>query len=188
LPIKWVECRRPVPRLLQARLRTRLKDKFVAQALHSLVTMTKYSDSEALFAAFPHSLKNNGAIKTVLLVEDDPDIRDIMQVALEEEGYRVKTAEIGKVGFEILIKYPRPSLVLLDMRMPVMDGRQFLDLVKLDESLTNVPIVVVSANADTSNSKGASAIMQKPTSLSKLLNLVSNYCHATQFRTKRVLQ
>jgi CheY-like chemotaxis protein len=148
--------------------------------------MTKYSSSEALFMAFPHSAKNIGAIKTVLVVEDDADIREVMQAALEDEGYQVKTAENGKVGFEILTEYPRPALVLLDMRMPVMDGQAFLELVKLDKSLKDVPIVIVTANASSVNANGAKAVVQKPASLSHILTIVSNYCHSKQSRTDRV--
>jgi CheY-like chemotaxis protein len=114
--------------------------------------------------------------KTVLLVEDDESIREIMQMALEDEGYSVLSAANGKIGLEILEHFPELNLVLLDMMMPVMNGRQFLDEVARSRTLKNVPIVVVSATSDRKQMEGAKALIRKPTDLSSLLKAVANYC------------
>ena len=60
-------------------------------------------------------------LRTVLVVDDDPDIRDLVQLGLEEEGYRVLTAPHGQAALDVL-GCSSIDLILLDMRMPVMDG------------------------------------------------------------------
>src|SRR5215470_10420401 len=60
--------------------------------------------------------------RNILLIEDDEDIRAIIKDALEWDGYHVYTASNGKEGMEILPQMPAPSLILLDLMMPVMNG------------------------------------------------------------------
>src|SRR5207244_10672732 len=67
---------------------------------------------------------NDGAT-TVLVVEDDFDLRDALVPILEYEGHRVVSAANGKEALERLQTMPPPSLILLDLMMPVMDGEQF---------------------------------------------------------------
>jgi len=85
----------------------------------------------------------------VLIVEDDPDIRASMRKMLELQGCRVTEAENGEVALESM-KLERPTLILLDLMMPVMDGFDFVDNVRSHSSWRSIPIVVVTA-ADLSN-------------------------------------
>src|SRR5438876_12352325 len=88
------------------------------------------------------------AQKTVLLVEDDPDIRDIVQDVLEAEGYDVVPASHGRQALEFLVgtrESERPHLVILDMMMPLVDGRHVLEAIRSDDALSSVPVVVMSA-------------------------------------------
>ena len=90
------------------------------------------------------------AQKTVLLVEDDPDIRDIVQDVLEAEGYDVVPASHGRQALEFLSgarESERPDLVILDMMMPLVDGRHVLEAIRNNQSLSSVPVVVMSAVA-----------------------------------------
>jgi CheY-like chemotaxis protein len=85
----------------------------------------------------------------VLIVEDDPDIRASMRKMLELQGCRVTEAENGEVALESM-KLERPTLIFLDLMMPVMDGFDFVDNVRSHSSWRSIPIVVVTA-ADLSN-------------------------------------
>jgi len=90
-------------------------------------------------------VSKRGAEKTVLVIEDDLDIRDAIQEILQDEGYSVFTADNGVVALDVLGRIPRPGLVLLDLLMPEMDRHQFLEVLRADPRFTSVPVVVVSA-------------------------------------------
>jgi len=81
----------------------------------------------------------------ILVVEDDPDIRDSLQHFLELHGYPVCTASHGKEGLEQLGRSPRPSVVVLDMTLPVMDGHRLLTARRADDTLRAVPVIILSA-------------------------------------------
>jgi CheY-like chemotaxis protein len=115
------------------------------------------------------------AIKTVLVVEDDFSIRETLREILEVHGYVVRTAENGREGLEKLKTIAKPCLVLLDMMMPVMDGRAFLDAVREDTMLAPIPVLVVSATATPENTRGAVDFMKKPPDLDLLLKMVDHY-------------
>jgi CheY-like chemotaxis protein len=120
------------------------------------------------------------AQKMVLLVEDDPDIRDIVQDVLEAEGYDVVPASHGRQALEFL-KDTRdtepPALVILDMMMPLVDGRHVLEAIRADETLSSVPVVVMSAVAH-EKPVGAAAFLRKPFSLDTLFDAVHTLVNA----------
>ena len=120
-------------------------------------------------------MANENSVRTVLVIEDDYFIRETLKEVLECEGYRVWTAQNGRVGLEKLRHSPMPSLILLDMLMPVMGGREFLDELLKDDVLAPIPVVIVSANADISNAMGATAFIKKPVDLDMLLDIVQQY-------------
>lgn len=115
--------------------------------------------------------------KTVLVVEDDPDIRDIVQDLLESEGYDVVPASHGKQALEFLLgvkKTAKPDLVILDMMMPLVDGRQVLEAMQADPELASIPVLVISAVAR-EKPAGAAAFLRKPVSLEKLFETVRTF-------------
>jgi CheY-like chemotaxis protein len=81
----------------------------------------------------------------ILIVEDDPDIRESLQHFLELHGYPVWTASHGKEGLERLERSPRPAVVVLDMTLPVMDGHRLLTARKADDVLRSIPVIILSA-------------------------------------------
>jgi CheY-like chemotaxis protein len=83
---------------------------------------------------------------TVLVGDDDPDIRDLVQFGLEDEGYRALTAPHGQAALELLGRSPI-DLILLDMRMSVMDGWTFARLYR-QQAAPRAPIVVITAAQD----------------------------------------
>ena len=117
------------------------------------------------------------AQKTVLLVEDDPDIRDIVQDVLEAEGYDVVPASHGRQALEFLSgarESERPDLVILDMMMPLVDGREVLRAMQRDADLASIPVLVISAIAR-EKPEGATAFLTKPVSLDKLFEAVRSF-------------
>lgn len=81
---------------------------------------------------------------TVLVVEDDEDVREAMHAALASRGYRVLTASDGVKALTILANV-RPDVILLDLTMPVMSGWEFLEAKVADPQLIAIPVVVVTA-------------------------------------------
>lgn len=115
-------------------------------------------------------------MESILLVEDDPDIRESLGAFLEGEGYQVDKAENGKEGLDRLVQ-KKPGLVLLDLMMPVMNGWQFLEEKKKEPpELSKVPVVVISAVPGNPYVPGALATMKKPIDLHRLMDFVELYC------------
>ncbi len=111
--------------------------------------------------------------RTVLVVDDDPDILRMLTAAFEDEGYAVETAAHG---LEALHKACRrmPDVVVLDLRMPVMDGRKFIAAWRQVTSAASVPIVAISAHERrlTAEELGVQAFLPKPFRLSALIDAV----------------
>src|SRR5215813_15029996 len=93
----------------------------------------------------PRSEKGGNIAGSILLIEDEVDIRTILKDALEWEGYHVYTASNGKEGMEILLQMPAPGLILLDLMMPVMNGWEFAKALEVDRAYAETPIVTISA-------------------------------------------
>jgi DNA-binding response OmpR family regulator len=111
----------------------------------------------------------------VLVIEDDPDIRAMMTEALECEGYDVAQAPDGAEGLRVA-REQAPDLILLDLMMPVMDGRTFRANQRLDRALARIPVIVVSAlRPDSTSGLDAVAYLHKPFDLDDLYRLVARY-------------
>ena len=115
----------------------------------------------------------------VLVVEDDEDVRDSMVTLLEIEGYKAIGAANGQQAFDLIHAGLRPCLILLDLGMPVMDGRQFRAAQLRDEKLAVIPVVVFSARPDTeeiATSISAVAALKKPVTYQRLRAVLEQYC------------
>ena len=109
---------------------------------------------------------------TVLLVEDDTDIREAVGEVLTDHGYRVVTAGHGAAALERLRDGTRPDVILLDLMMPVMDGATFRATQKADPALAGIPVVVMTALAtarDAPEWADVAAFLTKPIKLDALL-------------------
>ena len=82
--------------------------------------------------------------KTVLVVDDDPDIRETIRNLLQFEGYRVVTAIDGEGALRVLASGERPCVILLDVTMPGMSGRQFRAAQLRDVGMSSIPVVLLS--------------------------------------------
>lgn len=114
----------------------------------------------------------------VLIVEDDEDIRDMMRLFLELEGYAVTTTANGRQALDLLETIPRPCLILLDLMMPVMDGWAFADCLGRNAALADIPVVIVSAFSDRVGDIKARAVFRKPVDMAALLSVVRELCGA----------
>jgi DNA-binding response OmpR family regulator len=118
---------------------------------------------------------------TVLIIEDEADIQKFVSRVLELEGYRVLEADDGEKGMEI-IRENQVSLVLLDLRLPGRDGWSVLNEIRHDTELARVPVVVITAVAETLQRKralrmGANQYLVKPISAQSLAQSVASILH-----------
>jgi CheY-like chemotaxis protein len=117
---------------------------------------------------------------SILLVEDDPGIRDAMVECLSLEGYSVAQAANGAEGLEYLHQAPAPKVIVLDLVMPVMNGTEFLERVRREPALSSIPVVLMTAAAVGAASAvrmpAADVRLPKPFELSALLSTVARFC------------
>ena len=111
--------------------------------------------------------------KTILLVEDDLDIRDVVQEVLEEQGHDVVPARTGRQALEFLAldSQSPPDIVILDLMMPIMTGWQVLETIRRSPQLADIPVVVVTA-ATQDRPLGAQAFLRKPFDIRELLETI----------------
>jgi CheY-like chemotaxis protein len=89
--------------------------------------------------------------KAVLVIEDDPDTQDAICGLLEFSGYRAVGVSNGREALDFLKTHSAPNVIVLDLMMPVMNGWEFRDLQRADESLAKIPVVVISASGTPQN-------------------------------------
>ncbi|HET6597875.1 MAG TPA: response regulator [Anaerolineales bacterium] len=88
----------------------------------------------------------NSNLKCILCVEDEPEMIDLMRLILGRRGFEVKGATGGIEGLNMIRQEP-PDLILLDLMMPDMDGWEVYQQIKADEKTKNIPVIVVTAKA-----------------------------------------
>ena len=120
-------------------------------------------------------------MKNVLIIEDNPEIRENTTELLELNNYNVIAAESGIIGFE-LAKDHLPDLILCDMLMPHADGEEFLRLAKGDHHVKYIPVIFFSAGSILPDLQktlvnGASAYLQKPFTEEDLLESIRKVLH-----------
>jgi CheY-like chemotaxis protein len=118
----------------------------------------------------------------VLVVDDDEGVRAVMASALEDEGWRVETAENGWKALEAL-RQSRPTAIILDLRMPVMDGLTFAEEYRRFPE-PHAPLILISATVTQSavEATGAVAGLRKPIDLNTLLETVEQHAAAPDGR------
>ncbi len=116
--------------------------------------------------------------RMVLVVDDDPGIRESMSDLLYTKGYSVLQAENGQRALDILKKTPQfPCLIVLDLAMPIMDGRVFLKRRAHDAALRDIPVVVVSGSSQTGAPlPGISSYFRKPVNVDRLMEVIDQQC------------
>ncbi len=118
---------------------------------------------------------------TVLVVDDEPAIRQLLDDLLSAEGHAVVSATDGRNALDQLRAGVRPCVILLDLMMPLLDGWQTAEQLRGDPELSTIPFAVIAANpryeADAYR-MGAAAWLGKPLEIDALLNTVEHLCRA----------
>jgi len=122
--------------------------------------------------------------KRVLIIEDDIDIRELIAEILGEEGYKISTAENGKIGLDYLIACDvneRPDCIILDLMMPVMTGIQVLERLQADHpnDLAKIPVIIATAKGspkeDLKNMPSNVIKIRKPMDVNELIDTVAKH-------------
>ena len=113
----------------------------------------------------------------VLIVEDDDEVRLMIDVMLAVEGYQTMVAANGREALEQMA-VRRPSLILLDIEMPVMDGYEFRAIQLQDPRLAEVPVICLSAGerTDLIERQTGAPCLSKPATVADLLGAIRNVC------------
>ncbi|QMV44111.1 response regulator [Cohnella cholangitidis] len=126
-------------------------DKQLGYSLGASEFLTKPVQQDRLIAVMDKYISNRNE-HSVLVIEDDATTSDLMTRVLQKEGYAVRQAHNGRVALESMAK-EAPSLILLDLMMPEMDGFQFVEALRKREAWNRIPIVVVTAKTITSDDR-----------------------------------
>jgi CheY-like chemotaxis protein len=109
----------------------------------------------------------------ILIVEDDAEVLEAMSEALTEEGYAVATAKNGQEALDYLERSRAPDLIILDLTMPVMDGREFLERRRARADISAIPVMIVSATSDARLVTQGVEVLRKPVDLGVLLDNIA---------------
>lgn len=121
-----------------------------------------------------------GATLSILIIEDEYDIRAVLTEILEDEGYVVASVPNGLEALVFLQKH-HPQLILLDLGMPIMTGWEFRERQRRDPALADIPVIIMSATRhlnQTAAALQAADYLDKPIEINALLSLVEQYCSA----------
>jgi CheY-like chemotaxis protein len=119
---------------------------------------------------------NSKATRRILVIDDDANIRDMVALLLEDEGYQVSTASDGQEALALLAQTP-PDLILLDMKMARMDGWQFTERYRqLDAAQAPVVVMTAAQNAEARATEvAADGFIEKPFDADALLQVIAEH-------------
>jgi DNA-binding response OmpR family regulator len=126
----------------------------------------------------PDGLARDRPARQVLVVDDDDDLRSTVAEILTDEGFAVVEAANGSAALDYLLDAPKtPSLILLDLNMPIMSGREMIHILQGYLRLSTIPVLVVSSDCPPVGGaeQGTVGRLQKPFSAPKLLALVRRH-------------
>lgn len=115
-------------------------------------------------------------MKKILVVDDDESIVEVVQLVLESEGYYVQTNMDGDLL--PLLKKEQPNLILLDMLLSGVDGRDICKQLKSDHETAHIPVIMLSAHSETdkaANASGANDFLEKPFDVDALIAIVEKH-------------
>ncbi len=113
----------------------------------------------------------------ILIVDDELNIRYMLQEFLRESGYRTECAADGRECLKITGFVEKPSLILLDYQMPGMTGIEVLSMLKKDSAIREIPVIMISGTENLeaiAESHGAHTVLKKPLDLKALMKAIHN--------------
>jgi CheY-like chemotaxis protein len=114
----------------------------------------------------------DGRIKTILVVDDDPDLLESLCPWLEEEGFTTQSASNGKEALDCLRTKALPDLILLDLMMPVMDGWDLYDIIRCEEAFQSIAVLAMSALGELPKTRTLPQVLRKPLDPERLLSAI----------------
>jgi len=113
-----------------------------------------------------------------MVVEDDPDLREMMAHLLAFEGFEPRVASNGQEALQLLhAEDPAPNVIVLDLMMPVMDGWTFRERQRRDASLANIPVIVVTAAPHAAvGALDVDEVLSKPVDFDRLVDVIRTHC------------
>jgi len=126
--------------------------------------------------------------KKIVLVEDEPDIAEVLSYNLQREGFEVFIAEDGLVGLN-LIKAQMPDLALIDLMLPSMDGLEICQKIRANEATANIPVIMLTAKGEESDivlglGLGADDYVCKPFSPKEVIARIKAQLRRSEYLTK----
>lgn len=109
--------------------------------------------------------------RSILIVDDEVDLRDSLSAVLGDEGYSVFLASNGREAMSLLQTIPRPSVIILDLLMPEMDGNEFYRALRATPALADIPVLI--STADPLAAPACVPVVKKPVSRDNLLTSVA---------------
>ena len=115
-------------------------------------------------------------MSTILVVDDDLDLREVLCDALEQAGHQTLAAREGQDALRVLRAHAAIRVILLDLMMPVMTGWEFRTAQLADSTIAHIPVIVMTAAADLSRSPiDAATIVKKPLTVARVLEAIAIY-------------
>ena len=114
---------------------------------------------------------------TILIVEDEFAIAELLEMVLVDEGYRVLRASNGRQGLERLANDSRPDLVISDYMMPILDGASMIQTMRENEAQRDIPYIIMSSMPENNvrqRIQGYASFVRKPFRLLKVVELVAS--------------
>ena len=121
--------------------------------------------------------------KKIMIVDDEADIRDALSYFFQSQGYETIECHDGLDAWEYLNQQkPSPGIILLDLSMPRMNGHQFIERLNNHQEMKKIPVIVVSALADSLKEKSVIAALKKPFNLEQLNKLISTHISIDSYK------
>ena len=114
---------------------------------------------------------------TILVIDDDESMRDLLRLHLSAAGYDVEVAEDAIAAGYLVLKRP-PDLIISDVNMPHMDGFEFIEALKADKSLPEIPVIFLTSHEEGDHrgkALGAVGYITKPVMADQLLRMVARH-------------
>jgi CheY-like chemotaxis protein len=113
----------------------------------------------------------------VLVVDDEPEIQHVAEIVLREQGYDVETATNGQAAIDLIADGWRPDLILMDLRMPVMDGTTAIDRLRHNPATAAIPVIAMSGSqvlrAGFGDATAPNSFLSKPFAIDALVGIVA---------------